>query len=71
VFVCICNGLREREVREAAPGARSVKEVYRRLGVDFQCGRCSCHAREILDDTRRNGTPAAQGPDTAVLDAVA
>jgi bacterioferritin-associated ferredoxin len=66
VFVCICNGLRERDVREAAQGARSVKEAYGRLGASIQCGQCSCHAREILNDARKT-----QSPDTAVLDAVA
>jgi len=53
VFVCICNGLRERDVRDAAHGARSVKDVYRRLGVDVQCGQCTRYAKEILDETRQ------------------
>ena len=66
VFVCICNGLRERDVRDAAHGARSVKEVYRRLGVDVQCGQCTRYAKEVLDDARR-----AQSPETAAFDAVA
>lgn len=66
MFVCICNGLREHEVREAAQGARSVKEAYGRLGASIQCGQCSCHAREILQDTRKS-----HSPDTAMLGAVA
>ncbi len=66
VFVCICNGLRERDVREASQGVRSVKELYCRLGVDVQCGQCTRFAKEIMNETR-NGP----SPDTAIVGAVA
>ena len=66
VFVCICNGLRERDVREASHGARSVKEVYRRLGVDVQCGQCTRFAKEVMNETRQG-----LGPDNALLGALA
>ena len=54
MYVCICNGYREREVREAAlRGARSVDEAYALLGSAPCCGSCIPCAESIIDETRR------------------
>ena len=49
MYICICNGLTERKVREAAAaGQRTVKAVLRHHGVTPQCGKCLCHIRQTL-----------------------
>lgn len=61
MYVCICNGFREREVREAALcGARSVDEAYALLGAAPCCGSCIPCAETIIDETVRSavGHPA-------------
>ena len=49
MVVCVCNGIREREVRHAArSGARSPAKAYRSLGCKAQCGQCIPFARQII-----------------------
>jgi bacterioferritin-associated ferredoxin len=49
MYVCICNGLTDRQIRACAdsPGC-SVEAVYQRLGVRPKCGRCVPMARAIV-----------------------
>lgn len=49
MVVCVCNAIREREVRAAArDGARSPGRAYQRLGCRLQCGQCVPFARTII-----------------------
>jgi bacterioferritin-associated ferredoxin len=48
MFVCLCNGFTERQVRQCLnDGVKSVAGVYRCLGR-AQCGKCICHVREMV-----------------------
>lgn len=40
MYVCVCNGLTTRQVRNAAATCSSTGGVYRALGVAPQCGKC-------------------------------
>lgn len=49
MIVCICNGIREREVRHAArAGSASPCAAYATLGRRARCGQCIPFAREIM-----------------------
>jgi len=49
MYVCICNGLKEKCVRSAIEGgACSVGETFRRLGCQAVCGQCVPTIRETL-----------------------
>jgi bacterioferritin-associated ferredoxin len=49
MIVCLCNALRERDIREQARGgARCEREAYRRLGCRPQCGQCLTFARQLV-----------------------
>jgi bacterioferritin-associated ferredoxin len=53
MVVCVCNAIRERDVREAARGgATSACQAYRALGRQPKCGQCIPFAREIIDEER-------------------
>ena len=53
MVVCVCNALREADVRDAArAGSRHPKCAYRRLGAEVQCGQCIPFAREIIQAAR-------------------
>ena len=63
MYVCICNGLTEARLREAARESgerRSAKAVYRRLGCEARCGLCLPHARRVIaeDETAASGGAA-------------
>jgi bacterioferritin-associated ferredoxin len=49
MYICLCNGLTDRDVREHSAGeACSVAMVYRALGVKPQCGKCVHFVRQML-----------------------
>ncbi|TKD50175.1 (2Fe-2S)-binding protein [Sphingomonas baiyangensis] len=53
MVVCVCNAIREREVREAARcGAISACQAYRSMGKQAKCGQCVPFARAIIDAER-------------------
>ena len=50
MFVCVCNALRENQVREAARVTQSNCPVtaYAQLGCKPKCGQCLPFAREVV-----------------------
>ena len=52
MYVCNCNGIREREVRAAiASGARRPADVFRRCNAAAQCAKCVCDMRRMIQDS--------------------
>jgi len=72
MYVCICNAITEREVRECARlGARSLEELAFHLGVGAGCGRCRECACELLEEVHgndrcREAAPVQTQPATAI-----
>jgi bacterioferritin-associated ferredoxin len=56
MYVCLCNGLTDRDVRNSAEDGCSVAMVYRSLGCEPQCGKCVPFIRQMLRET----VPAAR-----------
>lgn len=54
MIVCVCNALKERDVREAARLADRAcpKAAYAQLGCKVKCGQCLPFAREVVEDAR-------------------
>lgn len=53
VIVCVCNALREKQVRAKARACGgSVGQVYASLGCKPQCCQCLPFAREVIRDER-------------------
>jgi bacterioferritin-associated ferredoxin len=53
VYVCICNAIREPDLRSAALAcAGDAESVYATLGKTPQCRQCLDLADEIVGDTR-------------------
>jgi len=53
MVVCICNAIREREVRVAARnGAACPSSAYAACGKRPRCGQCFAFAREIIASER-------------------
>ncbi len=54
MYVCNCNGIREREVRAAIDGgATHPAEVFRHSGCRAQCARCVCEMRQMIQDNQQ------------------
>ncbi len=53
MIVCVCNAIREDELRAAArQGAPCPRVAYKSLECDVQCGTCLPCAKEVIDDER-------------------
>ena len=58
MFVCNCNGVRQRDMSAAvdhvaACGAPTVDAVYAQCGVTPKCGRCKVDIQRMLDAAMR------------------
>jgi len=53
VYVCICNGVTDHQIREAAGnGCSTVAELTMRTGCGSTCGSCLDMAAELLAKAR-------------------
>lgn len=53
MVVCVCNAIRESQVRDAARnGCRTACQAYRSLDYQAKCGQCVMVARAIIDTER-------------------
>jgi len=51
MYVCICNGVTDREIRQAAEaGCRTMAELTMRTGAGATCGSCIEMATQLLDE---------------------
>jgi bacterioferritin-associated ferredoxin len=61
MYVCNCNGIRERQVLEAAEsGARLPCEVFMQNKCSAKCGRCIEEMRAFLTSISNNHAIAAE-----------
>ena len=60
MYICICNAVTEKAVRECAQnGVCSIDELAFELGVGAGCGRCRDCATEVLREARASESLAA------------
>lgn len=61
MYVCLCNGYRDQEIREIAEsGVRCAREVYFTLGNGPCCGTCLDCAQGIVNEVHgETGTSPA------------
>jgi len=53
MYVCVCNGVTDTMIRQAAAdGVRSLGELTRRTGCAGSCGSCAEFAEEVLAEAR-------------------
>jgi bacterioferritin-associated ferredoxin len=64
VYICICNAIKEADLRsEAKIASGTAEELYRRLGHEPQCRQCLDEADRIVlgvRDAARLPVPIAQ-----------
>jgi bacterioferritin-associated ferredoxin len=63
MYVCICNGVTDRDIRQAAEaGCRSLAELTMRTGCGATCGTCLDTAASILEASQRAADPRHELP---------
>lgn len=62
MYICICNGVTEREIRGAVSlGSATLQDLKRDLGIAACCGKCEPDARRVLGEC--SGCPNACAGD--------
>lgn len=52
MYVCLCQGVTDGQIREAIyEGCCSYRDVRETLGVATQCGKCACLAKQVVRET--------------------
>jgi bacterioferritin-associated ferredoxin len=61
VYVCNCNGIRERDARAAIEsGASRPADIFRRCASVPRCAKCVCDMRRMIEETRQDLALAAE-----------
>lgn len=72
MYVCLCNGYRDEEIREIAEsGVRCAREVYLTLGNGPCCGTCLDCAQGIVNDVHGLGDAAGAAAQPRAAEAPA
>ena len=51
MYVCVCNGHSDRDIRRAArSGLRCARTIYAHLGKPLRCGRCLQTAERLVQE---------------------
>ncbi len=51
MYVCLCKGVTDKTIRQAADdGVTSMRELRALYGVGSQCGSCTSCARDVLSE---------------------
>ncbi|MDZ7924042.1 MAG: bacterioferritin-associated ferredoxin [Marinagarivorans sp.] len=51
MYVCICKGITDTQIRNAVDnGANSMRDLRESLGVSSQCGKCASLTKQIARD---------------------
>jgi bacterioferritin-associated ferredoxin len=60
MYVCICAGVTDKQIRElAAQGVSEMSELTMRSGCASQCGSCRDMALDILNESKSVALPFA------------
>ena len=54
MYICNCNGIRERDAREAiAAGASKPAEIFHRCQSSPRCAKCVCDMRRMIQGSKQ------------------
>ena len=60
MFVCLCNGITDRDIRQTAEaGCRTMAELTMRTGCGAGCGSCVATATALMEDVHAAEVSAA------------
>jgi bacterioferritin-associated ferredoxin len=63
MYICLCNGYTDRQVRNAAPRCTTVADIYRTLGAPPRCGKCVPMVADLCRDAFPEGACPAGSDD--------
>ncbi len=68
MYVCICNAIRETEVRELVrAGIRTAEQAYETFGCQPLCTHCADYMQEVLGEEVRQIEAASAQPYSGLV----
>lgn len=62
MYVCLCKSVTDKQISQAVvEGASSVRDLRNQFGLGSQCGKCTCYARDVLEDALQQMAPPTLG----------
>lgn len=58
MYVCLCKGITDTQIRSAAESGASIREIRDQLGVMTECGKCACLTKDIVRTSRKDSAEA-------------
>jgi bacterioferritin-associated ferredoxin len=65
MYVCLCTGVTDGQIRDAIYEGCSYKEVRQATGVASQCGKCACLAKSGTRDPDQAANSSGRAPYSA------
>jgi bacterioferritin-associated ferredoxin len=62
MYVCLCKGITDKDIRNAAKGASSSREILKNLGVATDCGICLEDAIKIYTESNNKPSSILKAP---------
>lgn len=60
MYVCLCKGVTDRQIRERAREAPvRLRDLRQEFGLGSECGRCCSYAQELIRSTSPGGRAQA------------
>ena len=56
MYICVCNALKEKEIRQACEGECRISKVFERLDCRPACGKCTHTIKAHLTAQTAAGT---------------
>jgi len=67
MYVCVCAGITDQQIRDAvSSGDHNLKALRDNLGVARSCGMCVKETRQILDEESRMKAAASLATELAI-----
>ncbi|MEO7329669.1 MAG: (2Fe-2S)-binding protein [Minicystis sp.] len=71
MYVCLCQGVTDRDIRHAIDeGASTIEEIMYCTRAGTRCGSCIPTIRAILDEDRESGAASSKRRYLDVIDPV-
>lgn len=60
MYICLCKGITDKQVKEVAKYSHSAKDVAKKLGLGTDCGTCMQAAIELIMEESKAAPKAAK-----------
>lgn len=55
MYICLCFGVTDKTIKQTVAESEtcSIRQLTKKLGFGTQCGKCLCHTKTLMEETRQ------------------